>query len=193
MLAKLKKFLGIALEAKELISPSSVKSAPKDDMQVLQLAVDELRRRYDKICKDYDTARIKLLTLFGGGLAFLAFLYSDKVKDTNTRDIFFPPTLADQIFYFIGLVLVIGALCILFWSIRPSDWALPLSADRLNKLQADFPTRKAFLSYIKDEYMEANSFCMKMLDRKVKNLAVSINMLFIGAIILLVLKYFGGQ
>lgn len=128
--------------------------------------------------------------LWGGSLAFLAFLYSD--KKNGKADIFFPPTLADQIFYFIGLGLTLGALCILFWSIRPSDWSLPLDADRLDDLDEHFDSEDKFSVYVKNEYLDVTSFCMKKLAEKVLMLNISINMLFIGAIILLVLKYFGG-
>jgi hypothetical protein len=159
--------------------------------EITEVAIHELRRRYDKIGHDYDTTRIKLLTLFGGTLAFLSFLYSGRTKQ-GKADIFFPPNLDERILYFIGLGLVLGALFILFWSIKPSDWALPLDAKVLSRLEDNYTNKSKFLAYVNEEYLDTISFCMGMLAKKIQLLGVSINMLFMGAIILLVLKYFGG-
>lgn len=161
------------------------------DKEILEVTIEELRRRYDKICQDYDTARIKILTLFGGGLAFLSFLYSGKTQE-GRADIFFPTNLDERIFYIIGLGLFLAAICIFFWAIRPSDWALPLSVSEVSKLEEHYNTKDKILEYVKDEYLTATNFCMNQLAIKVKLLDTGANMLFIGAIILLVLKYFGG-
>jgi hypothetical protein len=158
---------------------------------VLELTLQELQKKYNKICQDYDSARIKILTLFGGGLVFLSFLYSG--KDASGRaDIFFPPNMDGRIFYIIGLALFLGALCIFFWAIRPSMWAMPTEASEIARLEERYNTRNKFLIYLKDEYTEAIEFCMKQHEHKVKLLDIGTTMLFIGAIILLVLKYFGG-
>ncbi len=189
MASKLKSAVEIIEKIEELIRPAARNYTSQDE--ILIIAIEELRRRYDKISHDYDTTRIKLITLLGGGLAFLSFMYSGKTPQ-GKADIFFPPALADRIFYFIGLGLVLVAMGVLFWAILPRDWSLPLDAKRLNNLDDHYTSKNKFLLYVKNEYLESLAFCMRQLAKLVRMLNASLVMLFIGAIILLVLKYFGG-
>src|SRR5262245_21371082 len=118
--------------------------------EVLELAVGELRRKYDKICTDYDNARVKILTLMGGGLVFLSFIYAPRGGQPRS-DLFFPHNLDSQIFYVIGLVLTLGALGLFFKAFTPTNWALPAEAKEMKRL-GKFKSKADFLTFLVDEY-----------------------------------------
>ncbi|HTE57144.1 MAG TPA: hypothetical protein VK694_00210 [Verrucomicrobiae bacterium] len=160
------------------------------NIDVLEITIKELQRKYDKICHDFDGVRVKILTLIGGGLVFLSFLYAGD-NNGGMGDIFFPSKLDSQIFYAIGLGSFLGALCVLFWAMRSTTWALPIDQKELAKLEERYNSKGKFLVFLLEEYNEAYAFCKQQHLKKVALLDIGTNMLFIGAIILLVLRYFG--
>jgi len=154
---------------------------PTEDMK--KLAIEELRRTYDKLDTAYDTARVKSLTFLGGGLAVMSFLYAG-------GDLFIPHENYGKIFYFTGIALVVTSLGTLFHALGSVVWKLPGEFRRLDRL--DFRSETDFINYVKEEYIDCNTKNLDKYQRKQSYLNTASLQLVIGAIILLVLKNFGG-
>lgn len=153
--------------------------------ELLETAIEELRRTYDELSKDYDQVRIKILTFLGGGLALLSFLYA-------AGDLFIPIELYGRIFYFTGLALTISALVILFYSLKPVQWLIPVDFKEIEKFEARKTKKDDYLVHLKEEYVTTLRKNMGKYQFKQNLLNISSNQLIIGAIILLVLKFFNG-
>lgn len=150
---------------------------------VIELAIDELRRIYDSLNHNYDQVKIKILTFLGGGFALLSFLYAG-------GDLFIPNEPHGRIFYFAGLALILTAMVILFYALRPCTWYFPTEFKDLRKL--DYKDKNSFLLYVKEEYLDSLIRNGESYELKQRLLNTATYQLIIGAIILVVLNQFGG-
>lgn len=150
--------------------------------EMLEVTIDELRRAYDWVSHMYDKVKSKTLTFLGGGLALLIFLYSG-------GNLFFPSQVYGQIFYVIGLGLVVCSLVMLFVSTLPRTWLLTVDSKDMDDM--NFEDDNHYLQYVKNNYMEAYKFNKNIYEKNGKMLNLSFFPLVIGAIILVVLKIFG--
>jgi hypothetical protein len=150
--------------------------------EVLKIAVDEQRRVDDWIAKNYDNVRNKILTLLGGGLASLTFLYS-------SRQLFIPPEIYGKIFYFAGLSLIILGISTLIHALRPMHWEFTTEdKDLMNIHKVETVTE--YLLYVRDKYMAAYKTNLHAYEYKQKLFNFSLYPLIFGVIILVVIKLF---
>lgn len=152
---------------------------------LLCLGLDELRRYYDKISNDYDRVRTKVLTLFGGALVLLSFLYAG-------GDLFIPEAVYGKIFYVVGLAALVVGVIILAWATRPGIWAIPGELKEASRLTSRYKDKEEYLEYLRLEYIEGITFCKAKLAAKVQMLDLGGTLVFFGGIMLLIIKYFGG-
>jgi Ca2+/Na+ antiporter len=158
---------------------------------LLEVAVDELRRAYDELDKDYDQVRVKALTFLGGGLALLTFLYSGKTHSGKV-DLFIPHQVYGMVFYFGGLVFVLFAIALLFYTLKPVYFREPTENEEIEKLDERHRTKNSYLVFLKEEYSKCLEHNGDQYSQKQKLLNIAFFLLVTGAIILLVLKQFGG-
>lgn len=150
---------------------------------VLELTIEEQRRVYDWISKGYDQLRLKLLTILGGGLGALTFLYS-------SGELFIPTTdVSGKIFYFFGLAMTLGAVGVLIVALKPLDWEFPTENKDIAELDK-FETRYDYLVYIKDRYQICYEINISAYNYKQKLFNYALYPLIFGIIILVVLKLF---
>jgi len=160
----------------------------KPSIEVLRIAIDEQRREHDELTSAFERLRFKILTLLGGGLALLTFLYSNP---NPKNPLFLPSELYGKIFYFAGLVLIVGALSALLHATRPSGvWEVAPEADKLKRLSEDDQAK--YLAYVSKRYLVCYKNNCKEYSTKHKFLNMSFYPLVFGAIILIVIKLFGG-
>lgn len=153
----------------------------EDQIQLLKLSIKELRRMYDKVWEIYSNVRIKIITFTGGGLAFLSYLYGD-------GESFFPKEPYGRALYLIGLALFIWALSILLLATQPVRVRLPTES----KKHKNHNNYLKFLEYVRKEYVEAIGINLSYSEEKHKKSDLGASLLLIGAILLLVIKYFKG-
>jgi hypothetical protein len=72
-------------------SMSTAEVSEDVQIQTLSIALEEQRRVYDWISDNYEQVRVKILTILGGGLAALTFLYA-------SGQLFIPPQVYGRIF-----------------------------------------------------------------------------------------------
>ncbi len=153
----------------------------EEKINILKLSVEELRRMHDELCDTYTSAKNKILAFLAGELGFLSYLYYG-------GNLFFPQQIYGQIFYFIGIALLLIALAILFIAVQPVVWVIPTET-KVHK-DSKYVSYENFLQYIKDQYVEAflinNAHCSK----KHKLLNMAFYLLVIGATLLSVIKNF---
>lgn len=169
-------------KAEKLVEKPADPVPPND---VLELSVKELRRLYDKLCRDFDRARNKALALLGASFAFLSFLYSG-------GNLFIPPQTYGRIFYAIGIAGMLFALFYLISAFRPNQWPVPTEFKEHRNLAERYKNKNEFLNYVKNEYLATFDEALPLHEKKVNQISASINSLLIGVTILLLIKYFGG-
>lgn len=150
---------------------------------ILRMAIEEQRRVSDWIAHNYDNVRNKILTLLGGGLASLTFLYA------SGNSLFIPPEVYGKIFYFSALGMVIVALSVLIVALRPIPWEFTIEDRDLNKIQ-DVKSELDYLEYIKQKYMDTYKINIYAYEYKQKLFNFSLYPLVFGVIILVVIKLF---
>jgi hypothetical protein len=154
------------------------------DPELLKIALEELRLTYGRLNEAYARARAKILTFLGGGLALMSYLYAG-------GDFFFPPQIYGRIIYCIAFVLAILGLGLLFYALGTIFWRVP-TEQHYKKMLADHPTKDDFLEFLVDEYVQSLAGNIPKYEKKHMLLNLAFFCLTSGAIILLILKSFGG-
>lgn len=155
---------------------------PPIDIESQKLTIEEIRRTLDWLEKAYASVKNKTLTFMGGGLALLTFLYSG-------GNLFFPHEFYGRVFYVTGLILVLGALVMLFFSMLPRRWEFTI--DRKDIQDMNFQDYEHYLQYVVSNYLTAYEQNLTTYNKNHKVLNLSFYPLVFGAIILVVLKIFG--
>jgi len=151
----------------------------------LKVAVEELRRVYDWLCKSYGEQRTKTLAFIGASFTVLTFLYAN-------GDTFIPSQTYGKIFYFAGLGLILLAIGYLFKAIQPKHWEFPTEHRDFEdqRFYKEFKSEKDYLEYVKNRYLYAYNLNVKVYEDKQKLLNNAFYVLVLGAIILIVLNLF---
>lgn len=150
--------------------------------KILQLSVDEVRRKYDELTRDFDQLRVKVLAFISGELALIALLFASGLP---------VPRIVYGIFFFLfGIGCITASFIILLFLLRSILWSSPIHPTALERHDySKFPTKADFLEFICKCYsvsLEKNS---PKLSERAKLFDNALMLLFIGAIIFLVIKY----
>jgi hypothetical protein len=162
-------------------------------IEVLRTAVEEQRRFHDELTSSFRSLRTKILSFIGAILALLAFLYAsaaDAGKNVPTADrLFIPDELYGLIFYFVGLACLLYALARLVHGAKPDvQWNVPFEhKDYLELKESD---ERLYLEKLKNEYVSCGQMNITVHEKKSEAIADSFYPLLIGAILLVVLRYF---
>jgi len=161
-------------------------SMVKDLKDSEELSIEELRRKYDKICSDYNSLRTRVLAFLGGVLALITFLFG------GSKDFPPPDQLYGKIFYFTAIGLLIVTFIILFRCASSILWASPVERKEIASLKKRYRTNRDFLEYVRNEYLEALDDCISKQNARALDFDIAIKCLFIGGIILMVIKFTNG-
>jgi hypothetical protein len=146
-----------------------------------KLELAELRRLYDRINIDYNTLRTRILTLLGGEVIAISFIFGG--------DNFLPAQTYGKVFYFSGIGLLMLATAFLFLGSSPVTWLAPFELDEAKKMPEGYETPEKLHKFIKDEYIESIEHCMEKQAEKARYFTWALRTLFAGVIILLILKF----
>lgn len=166
--------------------------APSSD--VLEVAVTEQRRLHDELSSSFKGLRTKILTFIGAILALLTFLYAGASAagsdEASVRErLFIPQELYGVIFYFVGLVCLVYALAKLIHGARPgARWHAPLELQDYELLSGK--DKQKFLLHLKDDYVRTTKENLRTHAEKSEAVQGSFYPLLLGAILLVVLRYF---
>jgi hypothetical protein len=155
-----------------------------DEMAILRLTIEELRRTFDHISNIYDQLRTKALTLIGGEVAIVVFLFSD-------NKLLMPHEPYGLVFFWTAIVFLMLAFGLLLWTISPVAWQIPVEIADVTNIPARWQNEKSFLEYVRNEYVRCINHCNKYVVNRGRRFNWTIYLLSAGAIIVLLLK-FGG-
>lgn len=175
------------IEVSREVQESSVKYIVQNEPSagVLRIAIEEQRREYDLLNDAKHRVAAKTLTLAGAGLALLTFLYS-------SGKLFIPNEMYGKVFYAVGALLTLGAVSVLLYATKPAGrWELPPEVGHLENLNEKDERR--YLEYVKDRYLACYQLNAKHYQTKQRLMNMSFYPLVFGAIILIVIRIFGGQ
>jgi hypothetical protein len=185
----------MAKERIVLESDSDDTTDESERIELLQIALAEQRRFHDELTASYRGLRNKILYFIGAILAVMTFLYAgatDDAKSVSER-LFIPSELYGVIFYFFGLFCLIYALFTLVKGARPdTQWNVPTDTIEEHVIgKVNSKMRQAdFLQEIVDEYETSSKLNLTVHGNKSEAIRSSFFPLLIGAIILVVLRFF---
>ncbi len=162
----------------------------KDEVEILEIAVSELKSMLANLTTMYDNLKGKFILFTSGQLAYLGYIYSSANGSNDPRvKLFIPPELSSQIFYGIGIVLAFLSLSFLFQGFLPAQWQVPPQSNDLKKLK--FDNKKEILLYLRDEYYSAIKQNGFVFETKNSIYQKGLLCLVIGNVILFVIRFFG--
>ncbi len=158
--------------------------ASNDRIEILKIAIREMRSTFNHVSNIYDQLRIKALGVLAGEVALISFMFSG-------NGVSIPGETYGKIFFFTGVVFLGAAFGLLLWTLSPLAWKIPydqFSSENLKK----YKTEEEFLEYLNDDHVAATRHCTKYVSLRAKRFSWTLYLLSAGAIILMVIK-FGGQ
>lgn len=162
-----------------------------DRIKTLELRLDEQRRDHDCIERLYESAKIRVITYLAAGLALLGYLYASvPTSATTLKDkLFFPNEPYGAIIYALALAIYMFGLVTLLVALRPMNWSTAYDNEQEDILMQDYET---YLNYMSKRYLRASRINGKSYSNKQHMLNLAFPSIVLGAILLLLLKTFGG-
>jgi hypothetical protein len=155
---------------------------PTEEEKVEQVAVEELRRRYDELCSNFDQIRLRVLAFITGELALASFLFS--------KGMALPSIIYGFIFFATGVICIMASFTILLTLLRTVSWRSPISRQYIRDIDyKEFPDKTSFLLYVKEAYIRVLDGNSPTISRANKRFDISLVLLVVGVIILMVIKY----
>jgi hypothetical protein len=154
----------------------------KQQEQILEIALEELRQKHSSQTSSYDQLRIKILAFITGELALVAFLFATGMTI---------PRVVYGLFFFIFGVVCLGlSFVILLLLLKSTDWFLPLKPKNLANIDYKiYPTKIAYMEHVNKNYAHVIDMNGEKIASRTKMFDISLMLLLAGVIILLVIKY----
>jgi|GEM_PF-932159 len=167
------------------------KESVAPDKKALKLYIKEQQRYHDELTSSYGELRTKIQAYIGAILAFLAFLYAGALDahKTTLQRLFIPDALYGKIFYFFGLFLIFYGLGKLVHGSRPKGvWTVALQSKDVKNVER--MSEAEYLINLKDSYEDARRDNIRQYNTKADSFRDAFYPLLLGAIIMIVLRYF---
>lgn len=152
--------------------------------QILSLALEEARRKFERLNGDYNQLRTKMFTILGVQLAVVTFLFA--VGPNNIPNIPY-----GIIFGSIGVAGVCVAVILLFLGVCSNSWASPAEPKELKILRHE--NLETFIGYLKDDYLSAYDFCRERYNKRSSLFDWSVRIFLGSVIVIMIIKFAGGQ
>ncbi len=161
------------------------------DKEALRIYIEEQRLYHAELTSSWLGKHTRIVTYIGAILALLAFLYAgalDSSQSTKVR-LFIPDEIYGQVFYAFGLFLLLYALGKLIHGARPSGaWTVAVESKDVHVVES--LTEEEYLVKLKNDYEAARKDNIVLNSRKHEAIKDSYYPMLLGAIILIVLRYF---
>ena len=150
--------------------------------KILQTSVEELRRKYSELTNNVDQLRIKVLAFLAGELTLITFLFASGIA--------VPKIIYGIIFFLVGVGCIAASFIMMAMTLRSANWFSPINPSALEEHDYDkFPTHVASLEFICKCYSLSLEQNTPTYNQRTEMFDKALKLLFIGAIILLVIKY----
>jgi len=157
-------------------------ATPTQQEKILQTSVDELRRKYDELCSNYDQLRIKILAFITGELALITLVFATGIE--------LPHIIYGIVLFLFGAGCIVISFIILLLLLKTITWYFPIHPSTLeNQDYRSFPTQVAFLEHICKCYSSSLDKNTDTYKNKAGMFDKSLMLVFVGVIILVVIKY----
>lgn len=157
-------------------------ATPAVQEKILQTSVDESRRKYEELNSNYDQLRVKVLAFITGELALTAFLFASGIP--------LPRIIYGIVFFLVGVGCIAASFIILLLLLRSMTWSSPVHPSTLKKHDyREYPTKVAFLEHICKCYSVSLEKNEPRISTRARMFDNSLMLLFVGVIILLVIKF----
>jgi len=165
--------------------------AREERIRSLELAIEEQRKDYEVLQHLYQGVKNTTAIKLAASLATLTYLYASTSGDTLQQRLFIPSEPYGIIFYAFGLVLLLFGIATLLLSFAKSmQWSTAYDNEQEESLILDY---EKYLHYMRKRYLKVSRTNAATYERRFVLVSMSFLPLVLGAIILLVLKTFGGQ
>jgi len=161
------------------------------DKNTVKTYIDGQNRYHEELSASNESSKKRIATHIGLILALLAFLYAgalDASKSVQER-LFIPTELYGQIFYAAGLFFILLALGRLIHGSRPNgSWSIGHESSDSQAVES--MTEKDYLIKLKNDNEESRKYNVDQYNKKYFALKDSFYPMLLGAIIMIVLRYF---
>jgi len=151
-----------------------------DQEKVLQVSLDELRRKYGELTSSYDQQRAKVLAFIAGELTLVAFLFASGIT--------IPQVLYGLFFFLVGVGCIAASFVILTLTLRTAEWYSPGNSEASQ--EQNYLTE---LERVCEDYSSAIEADAPICNQRGAMFDNALMLLFIGVTILLVIKYGQGE
>lgn len=161
------------------------------DKEALKLYVAGQQKFHDELTTAHIGVINRIVTYIGAVLAFLTFLYIGALDTTKSvaERLFIPDELYGKIFYVAGLFFILLALGRLIHGFRPNGtWSVGFRSSDINEIEE--MDEEAYLIKLKNDNDEARKSNISQYEKAFGSLKAAFYPLLIGAIVLIVLRYF---
>lgn len=161
------------------------------DTKALKIYIAEQERFHDELTAANAGLKVRLTTYIGAILALLAFLYVSALDSSKTPQarLFIPHELYGQIFYITGLFFILYALGRLIHGMRPNGfWSVGYDSTDLKKVES--LSEEEYLMKLKNDNDNARRSNVDDYNRRQSSLKDAFYPMLIGAIMMIVLRYF---
>lgn len=149
----------------------------------LKTSLEEERRRYQDILVSFREMRNRTLVFLSVELAIMTYFFA------NLNEIL-PNELYGIIFFTIGVICIAVSIALLFYRYRMiPDWPDPVGPVELIKIN-QAASESEYLRIIVNDYKAASAKTNEILHRHAVSINWSLYLFVIGAIILLIIKFF---
>lgn len=166
--------------------------AREERIRSLQLGIEEQRRDHDSLERMYEQVKTKNVTFLAGALGLLGYLYGSVGNGGSSlrQKLFVPEAPYGVVIYWLAFSLFISAIVMLLYSaFKSRPWSTAYDDEQEDCIAEDY---ESYLKYMKKRYLRASKINGSSYSKKHTLLDISFLPLLSGAIILLLLKSFGG-
>lgn len=167
----------------------------EDATRILRIALEEQRLFHQELTGAFETQRNRIVYYIGAILAVLTFIYSgalDTSKSTQQK-LFIPEELYGMLFYFFAVACIVYALFILVKGMHPNEkWTIFTDTTEQKVLGGVDPkmSERDYLQAMVDGYEQATNDNLRAHARKSQATRAAFFPMLIGAILLVVLRFF---
>lgn len=149
----------------------------------IKLVIDDLRRLFDEISRNYTSLKSRALGVLAGEVALVTFLFSG--EDIALKYL----TDAEKVFFAFGTIALLTSFGLLLWIVSTRQWMVPLDLKESRKLYARYDSELDWLEDIKEDYENCTGYILDVVKKRSAAFNKTLIILSCGIIIMLVLKY----
>jgi hypothetical protein len=154
-----------------------------DKEETILIVLEDLRRLFDEISRNYNQLKTRALGLIAGEVALVSFVFSGNGINVTKLSV------TEIVFFGIGAVLLAVSFALFLWIVSTHQWEVPLDLKESKKLYRRFSSKLDWLENIKEDYENCIERCLRKTRSRSAAFNKALMTLSCGIIIMLVIRF----